>query len=60
LEKEILHAISSKGEILDEASPNLKEIRHQIRAVKEKARGALAQLLETENGSPSFKSSSSL
>jgi dsDNA-specific endonuclease/ATPase MutS2 len=37
LEKEILRAIDPKGEILDDASPGLSEIRHRIRAVREKA-----------------------
>ena len=36
LEKEILHTISPKGEILDKASPALSEIRHQLKAVREK------------------------
>jgi DNA mismatch repair protein MutS2 len=48
LEKEILHAINTKGEILDRASPTLKDIRHQLGAVRERAKGDLEHLLHQE------------
>jgi len=37
LEKEILQAINTKGEILDRASPALADIRHRLGAVRERA-----------------------
>jgi DNA mismatch repair protein MutS2 len=49
LEKEILQAISTKGEILDRASPRLKEIRHQLGEVREKAKVVLEHLLHRED-----------
>jgi len=52
LEKEILRAIDPKGEILDDASPGLSDIRHRIRAVREKAKGALEHLLHQEEMQP--------
>ncbi len=45
LEKEILQAINTKGEILDRASPTLKEIRRQLGEVRERAKGLLEHLL---------------
>src|SRR4030042_296055 len=44
LEKEILHAIHTKGEILDRASPGLSDIRHRLGTVREKAKGGLEPL----------------
>jgi len=49
LEKEILQAIDTKGEILDRASPALLEIRHRLGGVREKAKGVLESLLHQEN-----------
>jgi len=49
LEKEILHAIDPKGEILDRASPALSEIRHRLRTVREKAKAVLEHLLHRED-----------
>jgi DNA mismatch repair protein MutS2 len=48
LEKEILQAINTKGEILDRASPTLKEIRRQLGEVRERAKGVLEHLLHKE------------
>jgi DNA mismatch repair protein MutS2 len=48
LEKEILQAINTKCEILDRASPALKEIRHQLREVRERAKDVLEHLLHKE------------
>ena len=49
LEKEILRAVNTKGEILDRASPNLSEIRDQLRTTREKAKGVLEHLLHRED-----------
>jgi DNA mismatch repair protein MutS2 len=49
LEKEILQAINTKGEILDRASPTLKEIRRQLGEVREKAKAVLEHLLHRED-----------
>jgi DNA mismatch repair protein MutS2 len=49
LEKEILQAINTKGEILDRASLALLDIRHRLRGVREKAKGVLDSLLHQEN-----------
>jgi len=49
LEKEILRAINTKGEILDRASPALSDIRQRLGGVREKAKGALESLLRQEN-----------
>lgn len=49
LEKEILHALNSKGEILDRASAALSDIRHRIGTVREKAKGVLEHLLHQED-----------
>ena len=48
LEKEILQAINTKGEILDRASPTLSEIRHRMGAIRERAKGVLEHLLHQE------------
>ncbi|MDP2969627.1 MAG: hypothetical protein Q8P64_10555, partial [Deltaproteobacteria bacterium] len=55
LEKEILHAINTKGEILDRASPSLSDIRHRLGAVREKAKGVLEHLLHREDLQPIFQ-----
>ncbi|MGQ9647362.1 MAG: endonuclease MutS2 [Thermodesulfobacteriota bacterium] len=49
LEKEILQAISMKGEILDRASPMLKEIRQQLAEIREKAKAVLEHLLHRKD-----------
>jgi len=49
LEKEILHAIDPKGEILDRASVTLSEIRHRLRTVRERVKGLLEGLLRRED-----------
>jgi len=49
LEKEILQAINTKGEILDRASPTLKEIRRQLGEVRDKAKAVLEHLLHRED-----------
>ncbi len=49
LEKEILQAINTKGEILDRASPALLDIRHRLGGVRERAKGVLESLLHQEN-----------
>jgi DNA mismatch repair protein MutS2 len=48
LEKEILQAINTKGEILDRASPTLSDIRHRMGTVRERAKGVLEHLLHQE------------
>ncbi len=55
LEKEILQAVHPKGEILDRASPALSDIRHRLRAVREKAKGLLERLLQREDLRPIFQ-----
>lgn len=49
LEKEILQAINTKGEILDRASPTLKEVRQQLGEIREKAKAVLEHLLHRED-----------
>ena len=49
LEKAILRAIDTKGEILDRASPALLEVRQQLAGVREKAKGVLESLLRRES-----------
>lgn len=49
LEKEVLQAINTKGEILDRASPTLKEIRQQLGDIREKAKAALEHLLHRKD-----------
>jgi DNA mismatch repair protein MutS2 len=48
LERKILRAIDPEGEIVDEASPALSEIRHQMGSIKEKAKGVLEHLFRRE------------
>lgn len=55
LEKEILHSIDPKGELLDRASPLLSEIRHQLNKVREKAKGILEALFHREELRPIFQ-----
>jgi DNA mismatch repair protein MutS2 len=55
LEKEILQAINTKGEILDRASPALSEIRGRIGTVREKAKAILAHLLHRHELQPIFQ-----
>lgn len=55
LEKEILQAISTKGEILDRASPALGDIRRRMGAVRERAKGVLEHLLHQEELQPIFQ-----
>ncbi len=55
LEKEILQAINTKGEILDRASPALSDIRHRLGAIREKAKGVLERLLHQEALQPIFQ-----
>ncbi len=55
LEKEILHVMNSKGEILDRASANLSEIRHRLAAARKKAKDSLERLLRQEDLQPIFQ-----
>jgi DNA mismatch repair protein MutS2 len=55
LEKEILHAINPKGEILDRASPALTDIRKQLGEIRERAKGVLEHLLHREELQPIFQ-----
>jgi DNA mismatch repair protein MutS2 len=55
LEKEILQAINTKGEILDRASPALSDLRHRIGVVRERAKGILEHLLHREDLQPIFQ-----
>jgi DNA mismatch repair protein MutS2 len=55
LEKEILQAINTKGEILDRASPTLSDIRKRLRTVREKAKEVLEHLLHQEELQPIFQ-----
>ena len=55
LEKEILHAMNTKGEILDRASPTLSDVRHRLRTTREKAKGVLEHLLHKEELQPIFQ-----
>jgi DNA mismatch repair protein MutS2 len=55
LEKEILRAINTKGEILDRASPALLDLRHRLGEVREKAKGVLESLLHRETLQPIFQ-----
>jgi DNA mismatch repair protein MutS2 len=55
LEKEVLQAINTKGEILDRASPALLDIRRQLGEVREKAKGVLESLLHREALQPIFQ-----
>ena len=55
LEKEILQAINTKGEVLDRATPGLSDIRRRLGTVREKAKGALERLLRREDLQPIFQ-----
>ena len=55
LEKEILQAVNTKGEILDRASPALSDVRHRMRKVRENVKGVLEQLLHQEELQPIFQ-----
>jgi len=55
LEKEILQAINTKGEILDRASLTLSEIRHRLGTIRERAKGVLEHLLHQEELQPIFQ-----
>jgi DNA mismatch repair protein MutS2 len=55
LEKEILQAINIKGEILDRASPPLRDIRDRLRVVREKAKGVLDALLHRADLQPIYQ-----
>jgi DNA mismatch repair protein MutS2 len=55
LEKEILQAINTKGEILDRASSALSDLRHRIGVVRERAKGVLEHLLHREDLLPIFQ-----
>ncbi|OGP91229.1 MAG: hypothetical protein A2156_10540 [Deltaproteobacteria bacterium RBG_16_48_10] len=49
LAKEILHAVNTKGEILDKASPGLSDVRHRLGLVREKTKKTLEHLLHQED-----------
>ena len=49
LEKVILQTIDTKGEILDRASPALRDIRQRLGEVREKVKGVLESLLRQES-----------
>jgi DNA mismatch repair protein MutS2 len=55
LEREILQAINTKGEILDRASPALLDIRHRIGEVRGRAKGVLESLLHREDLQPIYQ-----
>ena len=55
LEKEILQAVNTKGEILDRATPTLSDIRHRMGQIREKAKGVLEHLLRQEELQPIFQ-----
>lgn len=55
VEKDILQAINTKGEILDRASPALLELRVRLAEVREKAKGVLESLLHREALQPIFQ-----
>ncbi len=55
LEKEILQAVNTKGEILDRASPTLLDIRQRLGVVREKAKGVLDTLLRREDLQPIYQ-----
>lgn len=55
LEKEILHSLDPKGEVLDRASPLLSEIRHHLNKVREKAKGILETFFRQEELRPLFQ-----
>jgi len=55
LEKEILQAINTKGEILDRASPALSDIRQRLGGIREKTKGVLDNLLHREDLQPIYQ-----
>ncbi len=55
LEREILHVINAKGEILDRASATLSDIRHRLAMAREKAKELLERLLRREDLQPIFQ-----
>jgi DNA mismatch repair protein MutS2 len=55
LEKEILQAINTKGEILDRASLTLSDIRHRLGVVRENVKGVLDTLLRREDLQPIYQ-----
>ena len=55
LEKVILGAVNTKGEILDRASPALLDIRLRLEGVREKAKGVLATILHQDSLQPIFQ-----
>ena len=55
LEKEILQAINTKGEILDRASFTLSDVRHRLGVVRENAKGVLDTLLRREDLQPIYQ-----
>jgi len=55
LEREMLQAINTKGEILDRASPALSDIRRRLATVRERAKGVLEHLLHQEELQPIFQ-----
>ncbi len=55
LEKEILQAINTKGEILDRASPALLDIRQRLGGIREKTKGVLDNLLHREDLQPIYQ-----
>jgi DNA mismatch repair protein MutS2 len=55
LEKEILQAMNTKGEILDRASPCLSDIRHRLAVARERAKESLERLLRREDLQPIFQ-----
>jgi DNA mismatch repair protein MutS2 len=55
LEKEILQAVNTKGEILDRASSALLDIRHRLGGAREKTKGVLEALLHREDLQPIYQ-----
>ncbi len=55
LEKEILQTIDLKGEILDQASPALSDVRRRIGTTRDKAKAVLESLLRREDLQPIFQ-----
>jgi DNA mismatch repair protein MutS2 len=55
LERDILHVMNTKGEILDRASGTLSDIRHRLAVVREKAKESLERLLRREDLQPIFQ-----
>jgi DNA mismatch repair protein MutS2 len=55
LENRILRSVNENGEVLDEASPALAEIRHRLGTLREKAKGMLERLLQRGDLQPIFQ-----